>query len=96
MLACLTFTIQSFKSQVSATARALLNLNACFGTVFSISDKKDVHLMGQYCPVCPNKVMELSLYTLFVLSVLECEIGTQSCGQNHGYLLLNGIFPCFI
>lgn len=52
--------------------------------------------MGQYCPVCLNKVMELSLYTLFVLSVLECETGPQSRGQNHGYLSLNGIFPCFI
>ena len=41
--------------------------------------------MGQYSPLCPNKVMELSLYTLFVLSVLECETGTQSCGQNHGF-----------
>jgi len=54
MLALVTFTIHSFKSQVSATTRALLNLSAHFGTVLSISDKKDVHLLGQYCPLCPN------------------------------------------
>lgn len=96
MLACVTCTFRSFKSQVCAAARALLHLSAHFGTVFSISDKKDVHLMGQYYPHCPNKVMELSLYTFFVLSVSECETVTQSCGQNHGYLSLNGIFPCFM
>ena len=67
MVACITFAIQSFKSQVSAAVRTLLNLNAHFGTMLSISDKKDVHLMGQYCPVCPNKFMELSVYTFFVL-----------------------------
>jgi len=41
MLACITYTIHFFKSQVSAIVRALLNLNARFGTVFSISDIKD-------------------------------------------------------
>ena len=96
MLACVTFIILSSKCQVSAAARALLNLIADCGTVFSFSDKNDVPLLGQYCLVCPSKVMVLSLYMFFVLPMLECETGTQSCVQNHGYLSFNGIIPCFI
>ena len=38
------------KCQVSAAARALFSFNAHCSTVFFLSDKKDVHLMGQHCP----------------------------------------------
>jgi hypothetical protein len=43
-------TLQPFKSHVSVAAQALLNLNAHCVTMHSLSDKKDVHLMGQCCP----------------------------------------------
>jgi hypothetical protein len=32
-------------------AGALFTFSAHCGTVFSVSDEKDVHLMGQCCPV---------------------------------------------
>jgi hypothetical protein len=38
--------------QVSPVAGALFSLNAHCGTVFSILDKNDKHLMGQSCPLC--------------------------------------------
>jgi hypothetical protein len=33
-------------------ARTLFHLNAHSGTVFSLSDDKDVHLMGHCSPIC--------------------------------------------
>jgi hypothetical protein len=38
----LTFNIWPFKCQISAVAGALFNLNAHSGTIFSLSDKKDI------------------------------------------------------
>jgi hypothetical protein len=52
----LTFSIWPFKRQFSAVATLLFNLNSHCGTVFSLSDEKDVHLMGQHCAVCLLKV----------------------------------------
>jgi hypothetical protein len=37
-------------------ARALFNVNAHCGTVFSSLDEKDLHSVGQHCPVRPLKV----------------------------------------
>jgi len=45
------FSVWSLKSQISAVAGALCNLSAHCRTVFSLLDKKDVHFMGQRCPV---------------------------------------------
>jgi len=36
---------------VSAVIGALFNLIAHHGTVFHLSDVRDVHLMGQHCPI---------------------------------------------
>jgi hypothetical protein len=58
-IAHLIFSIQPLKCQVSAAARALFNINAHSRTVFSLSDRKDVHLMEQLCPVHPLKVTEI-------------------------------------
>jgi hypothetical protein len=52
----LTFSIWLFKSHVSAVARALFNLNPHCGTAFSLLDEKDIHSMGQHCPVHLLKV----------------------------------------
>jgi hypothetical protein len=52
----LTFSIWPFKYLLSAAARVLFILNVHFGTVFSFSDKKDVHLMGWHFPIHPVKV----------------------------------------
>ena len=52
----LTFSIWPFKCQFSAAAGALINLNAHCGAVFCCSDEKNVHLMGQYCPIHVPKV----------------------------------------
>jgi hypothetical protein len=49
----LTFTIQPFKSHISAVAGAVFNLNAYCRMVFSFFHEKDVHLMGLYCDICP-------------------------------------------
>jgi hypothetical protein len=38
---------------VSAAARTLFSFNAHCGTVFSLSDKHDLHLMGK-CPIYPE------------------------------------------
>jgi hypothetical protein len=37
-------------------AGALFNLNAHCRTLFSLLDKKGIHLIGECCPVCPLKV----------------------------------------
>lgn len=34
---------------------ALFDLSAHHGTVFRLSDERDVHLMGQHCPIRPLK-----------------------------------------
>jgi hypothetical protein len=39
--------------------RVLFNLNAHCSTVFSLSDEKDVHLVGQRCPVHPLEVKQV-------------------------------------
>jgi len=44
--AILTFCVWPFKCQVPAVAKALFNLNAHYGTTFSLLDKEYVHLMG--------------------------------------------------
>lgn len=49
----------NFKYMVSpAAAGAPFSLNAHCWTVFSLLDEKDVHVMGQHCPVCLFKVKE--------------------------------------
>jgi hypothetical protein len=49
----LTFSVQPFKFRIFAAAGALINLSAHCRTVYSLSFKKDVHLMAQHCPfVC--------------------------------------------
>jgi len=45
------FSVQSLKSQISAVAGVLRNFSAYYRMVFSLLDKKDVHFMGQCCPV---------------------------------------------
>jgi hypothetical protein len=47
----LIFSVWPLEHQVSAVIRALFNLNAHHGTVFPLSDERDVHLMGQHCPI---------------------------------------------
>jgi hypothetical protein len=53
---CLAFRIWPFKCQVSAVIRTLFNVNTHCGTAFSLSGKKDVHLLGLCCPVHPLRV----------------------------------------
>ena len=60
----LTFSVRPFKCQVSAADGTLFNLTAHCKTVFSHLDEKDVHLMGQSCPVHTLKVdkpLEISM-----------------------------------
>jgi len=52
----LTFSVQPFKAHISVAAGALFNYNAHCGTVLSLSDKKDVYLMGQCCSSHPLNV----------------------------------------
>ena len=47
----LTFSVCPFKCQVSAASWVLLNLNSHSGTMFSHSNKKDVHLTGHCLPI---------------------------------------------
>jgi hypothetical protein len=51
----LTFSVWPFKSQVSAVARPLFNLNVHYGTVFFLLDINGVHLIGWLCLVDPLK-----------------------------------------
>ena len=37
-------------------AKAVFNLNAHCGTVFTFLDEKDVHSTNQHCPICPLKL----------------------------------------
>jgi hypothetical protein len=37
-------------------AAALFNLSTHYRTVFFLSDRKDIHVMGQLYPICPLKV----------------------------------------
>ena len=53
------FSIWSFKSQVSAVARALFNLNSHCGTMLSLFGKRDVYLMG---PIQPLKVKKALMF----------------------------------
>ena len=59
----LTFSVQPFKCQVSAAATALFNLNTHSGTMFSLLDKRDVHLMGQHSLAF---LLKVNLYHLFI------------------------------
>jgi hypothetical protein len=65
----LTFSIWSFKSQVSAVARALFNLNAHCGTVLFLFGERDVHLMEHCCPIQPLKVKKALMF--FILLCLR-------------------------
>jgi hypothetical protein len=56
LLHFLTYSKWPFKSHVSAVDRPLFNLNTHCGTMFSILDKNDTHLMVQCFPICPLKV----------------------------------------
>ena len=49
-------SVQPFKSHISVAAGALFNYNAHCGTVLSLSDKKDVYLMGHCCSSHPLNV----------------------------------------
>jgi hypothetical protein len=44
----LMFSVQVLKSHVFVMASTLFSLNSHRGTVFSLLDEKDVHLIGQY------------------------------------------------
>lgn len=48
--------VRSFKCHIPAAAIELFNLNTQCRTVFPLSGKKAVHLMEQYCLICPVKV----------------------------------------
>jgi hypothetical protein len=50
------FRVRLFKCHVSVAAGALFNLNAHCKAMFSLSDEKNVHLMGQCCPIYKLKV----------------------------------------
>jgi hypothetical protein len=56
LFGALTFGVWLFKLHVSAAVGALFNLNTHCGTVLSLSDEKDVHLMEQFCPISLLKV----------------------------------------
>jgi hypothetical protein len=56
LLKLLTFSVWPIKCQVSAVAIALFNLNAQCKTMFSLLEKKDVHLTGQHGSIRPLKV----------------------------------------
>ena len=45
LIGTLTFSIQPSNARFSAATGALLNLNACLGTVLSCLDREVLHLM---------------------------------------------------
>lgn len=60
LAACLTYSKWPFKYHVSAVARAMFSLNTHCGTMFSLLDENDIHLMVQCLPICPLKVNKWS------------------------------------
>ena len=57
----LTFSVQPTKSHISVAAGALFNYNSRCGTALSLSDKKDVYLMGKCCSSHPLNVKYMKM-----------------------------------
>jgi hypothetical protein len=94
LLNMLTFSIQPFECQVSAAAGVLFNLNVRHRTVFPYWNAKDVHLMGQLCPVhllvVKNEHFSVIIYPtnlqsgcdlIILVSVLDAVCLKNSTGQ---------------
>jgi len=54
-------SVQPFKSHISVAAGALFNYSVHCGTVLSLSDKKDVYLMGHCCSTHPLNVKYMKM-----------------------------------
>lgn len=61
-----------FKCQISTVARAPINLNAHCRAIFSHSDEKGVHLMGQICPICLLKVKNQNQNFITDSWIIQC------------------------
>ena len=63
----------ALKSQFSTVDGVLFNLNSHCSTPFSLSNEKDVHLIGPHCPICLLKVNDIycqySWWLLFIQSL---------------------------
>jgi len=81
----LTFSIQSFKCQVSAAAGVLCNVNVHCSKVFVYCNAKDVQLMGKICLVhlLVVKNLQFGCDLIFLVSVLGAACLQTATAKSH-------------